>query len=74
MIEGQKLIWEPPGRRTKETINPDNSGDPKTKKRNLSSVEGAVPGCGRCSEDAKQEESEGLKLHPHCLYSETLMD
>ena len=47
---------------------------PKTKKRNLRSVEGAVPGCGRCSEDAKQEESEGLRLHPHCLFSEALMD
>ena len=37
-----------------ETGTPDYSGHPK---RYLTSVEGAVPGCGRCSEDAEQEES-----------------
>ena len=52
-------------------MTPDYSGHPK---RYLTSVEGAVPGCGRCSEDAKQEESEGLKLHPHCLLSEAFME
>ena len=56
------------------TITPEYSGHPKTKKRNLSSVEGAVPGCGTCREDAKQKESEGLKLHSHSLFSEALMD
>ena len=43
-----------PRKRTAETGTPDYSGHPK---RYLTSVEGAVPGCGRCSEDAEQEES-----------------
>ena len=60
-----------PCKRTVETVTPDYSGHPKS---HLKSVEGAVSGSGRCSEDAEQEESEGLKLHPHCLFSEALMD
>ena len=36
-----------------ETVTPDYSGHPK---RYLTLVEGAVPGCGGCSEDAEQEE------------------
>ena len=34
-------------------MTPDYSGHPK---RYLTLVEGAVPGCGGCSEDAEQEE------------------
>ena len=60
-----------PWKRTVETVTPDYSGHPKS---HLKSVEGAVSGSGRCSEDAEQEESEGLELHPCCLFSEALMD
>ena len=52
-------------------MTPDYSGHPKS---HLKAVEGAVSGSGRCSEDAEQEESEGLELHPCCLFSEALMD
>ena len=42
-----------------DTVNPDYGGHPK---RYLTSVEKAVPGCGRCSGDAEQEESRRTRV------------